>query len=154
MPSIPSLPQPSISAATALQNALTYLKVSPAPWVAKPTTYQAPTGSLVVIPKRPLPLAADFALVWTFQLGGKTGIGRSTSVQVDAVSGAVIGNNPSIRSAATLNPFATYVGPSLPSSVDTLDFGTRAFAASQYKNPGDNSLVNALTNKNVFAVPL
>jgi choice-of-anchor A domain-containing protein len=148
---IPAAPQPVISAATALQNALTRLGVTQAPWVAKPGVYSAPAGVLALAPKVAYPTSSDFALAWVFQFKGKAnGLARSTSVRVDAVTGAILGNYPGRREGTPASPLdvrATYVTQQL-SQVETAYHGMQLFNTAQYKNP-NGSLVSTLSSKDL-----
>src|SRR5262249_36354348 len=65
-----TLPSP-IDEDTALQSALTYMKVRRAPWAGKGPNVTPPVGQLILMQKRTFPAGADFALVWDFHFGGK-----------------------------------------------------------------------------------
>jgi choice-of-anchor A domain-containing protein len=147
LPALPVVPSQTITSATALQKALTYLKITQAPWVKTPAQYTAPVGSLVVVAKKAVPAASDFVLAWTFPFGKATGIGNPADIQVDAVTGAVIAASPGPEHA--LDEHSTYLGQ-VDSIVDTLYSGQRHFSAAQYKAP-DNSIVNTLSSKAITA---
>jgi choice-of-anchor A domain-containing protein len=147
MPNLPSLPQPSVTAATALQNVLARLQVNPAPWVAKPATYKAPVGTLALVPKKFVPSAQEFALAWIFEFDATNGIGNARFMAVDAVTGAILRSSSGQR-RAPLNSLAAYVGPVL-TTVDTDYNGTLPLTVAQYRNP-DTSLVTTLANGDVY----
>jgi choice-of-anchor A domain-containing protein len=154
MPGLPVFPAPAVTSATALQNMLTYLKISPsqAPWVTKPSLYQAPVGRLVVTPLRLYPTGSDFALAWDFRLGPGTGINEPAGIQIDAATGTVLRADRGEMGVATLAAGATYDGRTVAATVDTVyDGNGRSFQAASYHNPGQSAAVSTLASGNVTA---
>jgi hypothetical protein len=149
-PNLPAFSPPTVSASAALQTALAFLKITRAPWVANPSQFQAPTGTLFVVPKRPVPAASDFALAWNFPLGGRTGIGSATSIEIDAANGAVIAANPGTEPVSTFDPKASTFVQTVTGSVDTIYSGLQPFTIAQYRR-ADSSIVETLANRDVNA---
>ena len=144
-PNLPTFAAPTVTAAVALQNALTFMKITPgqAPWITNPTANKAPVGRLVVAAKRLFPARTDFVLAWDFRLGRGTGIIDPGGIQVDAATGAVLAVDPGRESIAYLNSGATHVATQ-SATVDTLyDGNGRTFDTASYRNP-DTSIVTTL----------
>ena len=150
MPGLPVFPPPSVTAATALQNALTFLKISPAPWVAKPALYQAPIGRLTVVPKKLAAKATDFALAWGFRFGPGTGIGRAAGIQIDAATGAVLAVDDGRVGLTTLNASATYVNQTSATVDSPADGAGKSFSAASYRN-SDGTTVATLAGGDITA---
>ncbi len=150
MPGLPVFAPPAVTSASALQSALTYLKISPAPWVSNPSVNHAPTGQLAVVSKHIYPTGTDFVLAWDFRFGQGTGILDPAGVQVDATTGAVLAVDPGKMGLTPLPAQAKYSGQ-VSSTVDTIYNGSaRPFSVASYQPPGQ-SLVTTLASGDIAA---
>lgn len=133
MPALPAVPTSTVSESTALRAALTFLKITKAPWTTNPTVNRAPVGRLVLRSPRSNPTAADFKLVWDFAMAG-TGLDEPAGIQVDAVTGAVLWTDPAARPLTPLSPQAVFqqVGQA---NIETAYHGRQVANFAQYRDP-------------------
>ena len=135
LPALPVVPAQTITSAAALQKALAFLKITQPPWSKNPAQFKAPVGTLVVVAKKTFPAASDFALAWSFPFGKATGIGDPADIQVDAVTGTVIGASPGRKPITFLDERASYQGQ-VDATVDTTLQRPEALQRRAVQEPG------------------
>src|SRR6478736_4239222 len=140
-PVLPIFPGPSVTQATALQTVLSSLKITQPPWVARPSSFHAPVGGLLILPIKTYPTSSDFKLVWNFRFGQGTGITDPLEVQVDAAAGTIVGRSSGYSAAVpTFDPtVAVYTPPPQTFHIDTTSArGIQPFTAVTYQSGGNS----------------